>query len=93
MTPPETRDESIELLEKLKDILGIEAPIASGDGVSWPLSDVAEAFTIDRGSSELQLKPISGEATFTDPEVRDVFEELADLIRRGYFSTLDEWTA
>ncbi|OYT25868.1 MAG: hypothetical protein B6U95_08340 [Thermofilum sp. ex4484_82] len=61
LTPPKTWDEFLDLLEKLKNIPGIEAPIASGDGVGWPLSDVTEAFIINRGSPELQLKLISGE--------------------------------
>lgn len=93
LTPPKTWDEFINLLETLKGIEGIEAPIASGDGVGWPLSDVAEAFIINRGSPELQEKLISGEKTFTDPEVKAVFEELANLLAKGYFSEPDEWTS
>ncbi len=93
LKPPKTWDEFLDLLEKLKNIPGIEAPIASGDGVGWPLSDITEAFIINRGSPDLQVKLINGEITFTDPEVRKVFEELTDLIKKGYFSTPDEWTA
>ena len=93
LTPPETWDDFLALLEKCKGISGVEAPIASGDGVGWPLSDVTEAFIINRGSPELQQKLISGEITFDDPQVRAVFEELVDLLKKGYFSEPDEWTA
>ena len=93
LTPPKTWSEFLDLLEKLKKIPGIEAPIASGDGVGWPLSDVTEAFIIGRGSPDLQRDLIEGKVTFTDPEVRAVFEELVDLLKKGYFSVPDEWTA
>ncbi|RLG50673.1 MAG: ABC transporter substrate-binding protein, partial [Thermoproteota archaeon] len=93
LTPPKTWSEFLDLLEKLKKIEGVEAPIASGDGVGWPLSDMAEAFIINRGSPDLQNKLIAGEITFTDPAVRKCFEELADLLKKGYFSEPGEWTA
>lgn len=93
LTPPKTWSEFLDLLEKLKGIPGIEAPIASGDGVGWPLSDLVEAFIINRGSPDLQLKLIEGTKTFTDPEVRAVFNELVELLKKGYFSEPDEWTA
>ena len=93
LTPPKTWSEFLSLLEKCKGISGVEAPIASGDGVGWPLSDVTEAFIINRGSPELQEKLISGDITFDDPQIKKVFEELTDLLKKGYFSEPDEWTA
>lgn len=60
LTPPRTWDEFVELLEKIKKIPNIKAPIASGDGVGWPLSDVTEHFLITFGGPELQLDLIEG---------------------------------
>lgn len=93
LKPPKTWDEFLDLLEKCKHIDGVEAPIASGDGVGWPLSDVTEAFIINRGSPDLQEKLISGEITFDDPKIKAVFEELRELLAKGYFSEPDEWTS
>ncbi|HID90477.1 TPA: carbohydrate ABC transporter substrate-binding protein [Candidatus Bathyarchaeota archaeon] len=93
LTPPTTWDEFIELLDTLKGIEGIEAPIASGDVDGWPLTDTTEAFLIFRGGPELQERLIAGEVTFTDPEVKAIMEELADLLAKGYFSEPAEWSA
>ncbi|HDM92602.1 MAG TPA: carbohydrate ABC transporter substrate-binding protein [Candidatus Korarchaeota archaeon] len=93
LTPPTTWEEFLTLLETLKGIPGIEAPIASGDGVGWPLSDTAEAFIIARAGPEWQLKLIEGEAKFTESPVRDAFEDLRSLLAAGYFSEPDEWTS
>ncbi len=91
LTEPKTYEEFKSLLSKLKDIPGIEAPIASGNGVGWPLSDTTEAFIIGLGGPELQLDLINGNVAWTSPEVRSVFEELVSLLKAGYFSTPDEW--
>ena len=41
---PNTWDEFVDLLARIKKISGVRAPIASGNGVGWPLSDVTEHF-------------------------------------------------
>lgn len=86
LTPPTTLDEFKALLDRIKTIPGIEAPIASGDGVGWPLSDTTEAFIIGIGGPELQTRLINNEVQWTSPEVRRVFEELVDFLEAGYFS-------
>jgi len=92
LEPPESWDEFLSLLDKLKDILG-GPPIVTGNGVGWPISDVTEHFIITFGGPELQLKLINGEVMFTDPEARKVFEDyLVPLIKNGYFSEPIEWT-
>jgi len=93
LTIPTTWDEFIKLLDTLKGIPGIEAPIASGDTDGWPLTDVTEAFLIYRGGPELQEKLIAGEVTFTDPQVKAIMKELADLLAKGYFSEPADWTS
>jgi len=89
---PKTWDEFLQLVDSIKGIPGIEAPIATGDGVGWPISDVAEHFIIAFGGPELQLKLINCEVKFNDPSVKDIFNKLASLIKNGYFSEPIEWT-
>lgn len=66
LKPPETWDEFVALLEKIKQIPGIKAPIVSGDSVGWPLSDVTEHFILTFGGKDLQLKLINGEVKWED---------------------------
>lgn len=92
LTPPKTWEEFKTLLDAIKAIPGIEAPIASGDAVGWPLSDTTEAFIIGRGSPQLQLDLIEGKVSWLSPEVRAVFEDLVGFLEAGYFSVPAEWT-
>ncbi|MFN4046691.1 MAG: ABC transporter substrate-binding protein, partial [Acidilobaceae archaeon] len=90
---PKTWEEFLGLLDRIKNIPGIVAPIATGDGVGWPISDVTEHFIITFGGPQLFLKLISGEVKFTDPQVRTIFEKyLVPLIKGRYFSEPVEWT-
>ncbi len=92
LTPPATYDEFVELLADLDEIPELEAPIASGNGVGWPLSDQVEGFIIGLGGYQLQLDLIQGTVAWTDDVVReDVFGPLVDLLEAGYFSVPDEW--
>jgi len=90
---PKSWDEFLQLLDKIKQIQGIKAPIVTGDSVGWPISDVVEHFIITFGGTDMQLKLISGELKFNDPEVKAVFENyIVPLIEGGYFSEPIEWT-
>ena len=94
LKPPQTWDEFVALLDQIKQIEGIKAPIVSGDSVGWPLSDVTEHFILTFGGKELQLKLINGEVKWEDPEVKDIFEQrLVPLLEAGYFSDPIEWTS
>lgn len=93
LNEPKTMDEFKALLAKLKTAPGVEAAIASGDGVGWPLSDTTEAFIIGVGGAQLQLDLIEGKKAWTDPEVKAVFDEMTKLLKAGYFSAPDEWTS
>jgi len=66
-------------------------PIASGDGVGWPLSDTTEAWFIGQGGYQLQLDLIFGNKKFNSTEVRDIFVELQSLLEAGYFSVPDDF--
>jgi multiple sugar transport system substrate-binding protein len=66
-------------------------PIASGDGVGWPLSDITEHFLITFGGVQLQYDLIAGTADWTTGTVRNIFEtKLVPTL--GNFSTPTEWT-
>jgi multiple sugar transport system substrate-binding protein len=76
-------------------ITGFKEPIASGDGVGWPLSDTTEAFIMGLGGYQLQEELIEGPSTrnWTDPEVENVFSNLTELLDMGYFGTPElAWT-
>jgi len=92
LTPPNTWDEFVELLEKIKKIPGIKAPIASGDGVGWPLSDVTEHFLISFGGPELQLDLIEGKVRWDSNLVMKGMNKLVSLLKNKYFGEPTEWT-
>jgi multiple sugar transport system substrate-binding protein len=83
LTPPTTYEEFKALLAKIKEIPGIVAPMVSGDG--WPLRMDVEGFITGLGGPELYLELISGKTAWTDSKVRKVFNELAQMIKSGYF--------
>lgn len=90
---PTTWDEFVSLLETIKGIDGIEAPIASGDGVGWPLSDVTEHFLLTFGGVDLFQGLINGSVSWTSDEVKDIFKNrLVPLLQEGYFSEPKDWT-
>jgi multiple sugar transport system substrate-binding protein len=95
LTVPTTYDEFKTLLATIQAISGVEAPIASGNGDGWPLSDTTEAFLIGLGEGgyQLQLDLIFGDEQFNSTVVKDVFEELASLLQAGYFSVPDDFAA
>jgi multiple sugar transport system substrate-binding protein len=94
LSVPTTYDEfKNTLLPAIQAIPGVEAAIASGDGVGWPLSDTTEAFIIGLGGYQLQLDLIFGNKQFNSTEVKSIFQELASLLQAGYFSTPDDFDA
>jgi multiple sugar transport system substrate-binding protein len=96
LSVPTTYDEfKNTLLPAIQAVQGVEAAIASGDTVGWPLSDTTESFIIGLGGAQLQQDLIAGPSVrnWTHPEVVSVFEELTGLLEAGYFSTPAEWTS
>jgi multiple sugar transport system substrate-binding protein len=87
LSEPGSWDEFMTLLDEISGIDGVDAPIASGNGTGWPLSDVTEGFFLrQENGPELQQNLISGDASFTDDRVRTAFEEIQGLLQDGYFS-------
>ena len=93
LTEPASWEEFVALLEEIAQIPGIDAPIASGNGVGWPLSDVTEHFLTTFGGVELHEALIAGEVDWTDPVVYNIFaDKLVPLIEAGHFGEPTEWT-
>ncbi|MCI2425602.1 extracellular solute-binding protein [Candidatus Acetothermia bacterium] len=93
LTVPGTWEEFVALLEEIAQIPGIVAPIASGNGVGWPLSDIAEHFLIAFGGPELFKALVAGEIAWTDPTVEAIFaDKLVPLLKAGHFGEPTEWT-
>ena len=90
-TVPTTYNAFKTLLATIKDA-GI-TPIASGNGVGWPLSDTTEAWIIGQGGYQLQLDLIFGDKKFNGTESKSVFTELASLLKLDYFSVPDDFAA
>jgi len=93
LTEPETWDEFVWLLGNISLIPGIVNPIATGDGVGWPISDIVDHFLITYGSPQLQRDLIAGNVNWTSTEVKSIFEDkLVPLLEAGHFSEPIEWT-
>ena len=92
LSVPGTYDEFLSLLDTISGIEGVDAPIASGNGDGWPLSDITEGFILrQENGAQLQQDLINGDAQFTDDRVRSAFQEIKDLHNQGYFSTLRQF--
>ena len=92
LSEPTDYDEFIALLDEIDDIEDVEAPLASGNGVGWPLSDVVEAYILrQENGADLQEDLIAGEAAFTDDRVYTAFEEVQETLQAGYWSELREF--
>lgn len=93
LTEPETWDEFVMLLGNISLIEGIVNPIATGDGVGWPISDIVDHFLITYGGPQLQRDLIAGNVDWTSNVVKSIFEDrLVPLLEAGYFSEPIEWT-
>jgi multiple sugar transport system substrate-binding protein len=94
LSEPKTWDEFVALLSKMKEIKGLKAPIASGDSVGWPLSDVTEAFIIAYAGPDVFKGIINRSVKFNDSRVVAVFRDrIYPLLEKGYFGPPTEWTA
>jgi multiple sugar transport system substrate-binding protein len=92
LTPPETWDEFLALLDNIATIPSIVNPIVSGDEVGWPLSDITEHFLITFGGPQLHRDLTAGTVAWNSTQVRDIFaNKLVPLLQRN-FSTPIEWT-
>jgi multiple sugar transport system substrate-binding protein len=90
---PTTWDEFEDLLRDISRISGIKAPIATGNGVGWPITDVVEHFIIAAGGAQLHKDLVSGKESFTGAKLGNVIDNyLVPLFAAGAFSDPIEWT-
>ncbi len=93
LSEPASWDEFTELLQQIGGISGVQNPIATGNGVGWPITDVTEHFLIAYGGPQLQLDLIDGAVDWQSSRVREVFENrIVPLLEAGAFSDPIEWT-
>jgi multiple sugar transport system substrate-binding protein len=87
LSEPGSYDEFLSLCDEISGIEGVDAPIASGNGTGWPLSDITEGFLMrQENGAQFQQGLIDGDASFTDDRARTAFEEIKELHDKGYFS-------
>jgi len=92
LKPPATWEEFLSLLDRISKIPGVKRAIITGDGVGWPVGDLAEHFLITFGGPDLQRNLIAGKVKFKDPKVRAIFSERLVPLLGKYFSDPVEWT-
>ncbi len=89
---PQTWNDFVSLLAKIKTIPGIKNPIVSGDGVGWPLSDVTEHFIATYGGADMHKRLTATQLSWTDPSVKAIFTNyLVPLLKDGDFSEPLPW--
>ena len=92
LSEPKTWDEFIALLDKIKGIPGITAPIVSPTSEGWPLTDVTEHFLATFGGAELITDLVNNDIKWTDDKVKDIFaNKLVPLLKAGYFGEPVDW--
>ncbi|MCK4515371.1 MAG: carbohydrate ABC transporter substrate-binding protein [Spirochaetaceae bacterium] len=92
LSEPETWDEFVALLDEIKEIPGIVAPIVSPTSEGWPLTDVTEHFLATFGGAELIAGLVDNTILWTDDQVKDIFENrLVPLLEAGYFGEPVDW--
>lgn len=93
LTPPTTWDEFKSLLSSIANKVPTGIPIASGDGVGWPLSDITEHFIATFGGAELHKNLTAGTTAWNSSTVKAIFaDKLVPLLNASYFSEPIEWT-
>lgn len=87
---PDTFSDFLALLQTIKEG-GIPNPIVAAEDL-WPLSDVTEYFIATYGGAQMHIDLASGDLSWTDPSVKEVFTSYIDPVV-PYFDDLVEWTA
>ena len=85
LVPAETWDDFLAMLEEIRGIDGIVAPMTSPSG--YPIADIVENFLGTFGGAEMVQGIIDGDVKWTDPEVKAIFvDRIVPLLEAGYFS-------
>lgn len=84
LTPPKTWDEFLTVCDRLKhaDI----APVALGSRERWPAQFWFDYLLLRTAGPQYRQRLMDGTASYTDPEVANVFAIWKGLINKGYFN-------
>src|SRR5216117_3280315 len=92
LSPPTTWAQFQSLLSDIGNISGVSAPIVSGDGVGWPLSDVTEHFIATYGGASMHRNLTAGTQKWNGTAVHDLFaSKIVPLLAAGDFSQPLTW--
>jgi len=84
---PETWDEFLDLLEKIKGIDGVQAPIfVPGASEGWGCRILFEDIVIAFGGKDLFFDLVKDKVPFNSEEVKNVLRHISTLQKNGYFS-------
>ena len=88
--PPATWSEFLQTCERLK-AAGV-TPLAVGAKSGWPAAGWFDYLNLRINGIDFHRKLLRGEARFSTPQVRRVFDVWGDLLRKGYFldATMDQ---
>ncbi len=89
---PQTWDEFLNLLEKIKNIDGVEAPIFVPDSEGWGCRILFEDLTVAFGGQDLFFKLVKDETPFNSDEVKNILQNMGTLQENGYFSEPTDFT-
>lgn len=82
----------MNLLWTVKNITGVSAPMISGDGVGWPLSDVVEGFLETYGGASMNQALMNHTLKWTDPSVEAIFSNyIVPTLEDGFWSQPITW--
>ena len=86
LSQPATWDDLLAMLEEIKTIDGIDAPISSPSG--YPIADIVENFLGTFGGPEMVNGLINGTVAWTDPEVEAIFtDRIIPMLEANDFSS------
>ncbi len=93
--PEEKNDATVkDFLDEVRSASGKEAVLASGGGVGWTFTSIAETWILIFGGKRMHDQLRKGVLSWQSPRVRDIFaQKLLPLIREGYFGEPDEYEA
>ena len=90
LQPPATWSDFLQTCSRLK-AAGV-TPLGLGAQSIWPAAAWFDYLDLRINGLNFHRKLMSGEARFSDPRVREVFDAWGDLLRKGYFfaPTMDQ---
>lgn len=85
LKPPKTWEEFIHVCEQLKQ--NATVPIALGAKERWPAQFWLDYLLLRTQKIEYRNRLMNGKASYTDDEVKQVYQVWSDLLTKGYFNS------